>query len=125
MKSWLLVISMLVVLALGAGAQAAVPAKGTSMTPASAAFNLTGKVLRVSKGRIELQVTRIEKAAGLKAGQKIWIQETAKTKVTQAGKPVAVSMLKAGEQVEVYGTIVKAKTGSRYGASTIQIVTPR
>lgn len=125
MKSWLVVMSMLVVLALGAGAQAAAPAKGTSMAPASAAFSLAGKVLRVSKGRIELQVTRVEKGAGLKPGQRIWIQETAKTKISQAGKAVPASMLKAGEQVEVSGSVIKTKTGSSYGASTIQIVTAR
>ena len=124
MKSWLVVGSLLVMLAFGTVAQAAAPAKAQSVTP-PAAFSLEGMVLRVAKGRIELQVTRIEKAAGLKVGQKIWIQETAKTKVMENGKTMAASAIKVGERVEVYGSTMKVKTGSAYDAATITIVASR
>ena len=126
MKFWMMVSALLLTLAFGTMAQAAAPAKVQSVTPpAPAAFSLDGRVLRVAKGRIELQVTRIEQAAGLKAGQRIWIQETAGTKVMEYGKTMAASALKAGERVEVYGRIMKTKTGSTYDAATITIVASR
>lgn len=126
MKSWIAVSALLVTLAVGAAAQAATPAKAQTTTPpAPAAFSLEGKVLRVARGRIELQVTRIEKAAGLKVGQKIWVRETARTKVMEGGKTMAASALKTGARVEVYGSLAKTKTGPAYDAATITIVAPR
>jgi hypothetical protein len=125
-KSWVAVGVLLVTLAFGAAAQAAGSAKAQTTTPpAPAAFSLEGKVLRVARGRIELQVTRVEKATGLKVGQKIWVRETARTKVMEGGKTVAASTLKTGARVEVYGNLMKTKTGPAYNAATITIVAAR
>lgn len=126
MKRWMLVIPVLtLLLAYSAGAQAAAPAKTPAASRPPAAFTVQGKILKMAKGRFQLQLTRVEQAAGLKAGQAIWIQETAKTKIMQAGKTVKPSALKVGEQVEVHGNIVKTKTVSTYSAATVQIVSPR
>lgn len=125
MKRLMLVIPTVVLLLAGS---AAAQAAGPATTPASATpatFTVQGKILQVAKGRFQLRLTRVEKAAGLKVGQVIWIRETAQTKVMQAGKAAKLLTLKAGEQVEVSGNVVQEKGTSAYIAVTVQIVSPR
>ncbi len=118
----LMLVPMLMLVAAGPAAVAATPATAPTVTgPAASAFTIQGKVLRLARGRFEVQVMRVEQAVGVKVGEKLWIRETAKTKVLQAGKPAAVAMLKVGARVEISGTVKKSRKASEYDAATIQI----
>ncbi len=122
----LVLVPMLTLVAVGSAVEAATPAAAPALTaPAASAFTIQGKVLRLATGRFEVQVTRVEQATGVKVGEKLWIRETAKTKVLQAGKAASGAMLKVGERVEISGTIKRSRKTSAYDAATVQIVRSR
>ncbi len=115
MKHWMVLFTAVVIsLSLGTLASAA----PQSVRP----YRLEGKVVEVSKGWLEIEVTRVEQGTGIKAGAKLRINESSRTKFLQAGKPVASAKLAAGETVEVVGQVAQRGNTPRYRALTVTIV---
>jgi uncharacterized protein (DUF2141 family) len=84
-------------------------------------YRLEGKVLKVSKGWLQIEVTKAIEGAGIKVGDKLRIAETSRTRFLQAGKPVAADKLAAGEMVAIVGRMVAGKTPS-FTAATVTIL---
>jgi hypothetical protein len=84
-------------------------------------YRVEGKIVEVSKGWIQVEVTRVLRGSGIKVGEKLKITESAQTRVLQAGKQVARSRLAAGETVEVSGQMVSGKSPT-FRATTLAIL---
>jgi hypothetical protein len=128
-KKWMVLLSsLLLLMTLGAAVQAATPYKTPAAAPAKtapAAFAIEGKILKLAKGQFQVQVVRVEKAAAIKAGEKLWIRESAKTKILSAGKAVSAGTLKVGNTVEISGDVMISGTKAAYDALSVQIVASR
>ncbi len=112
---------------LGAAAVALVAAAASAGTPAPsqaaapAPFTVQAKVLQVGAGWLQVQVLKVT-AGGLKVNARIRIRETAKTKFLRAGKAASAKDLRAGETVEVAGTVVRSGKTVTYQATTVTIL---
>ncbi|MDR7421252.1 MAG: hypothetical protein QN159_02135 [Armatimonadota bacterium] len=115
MKTLAVLLVALVVSALSVTAPIAQAAARTSP------YRLEGKILEVSKGWLQVEVTKAIQGAGIKVGDKLRIAETSRTRFLQAGKRVAADKLAAGEMVAVEGRMVVGKTPS-FTAATVTIL---
>ncbi|MDR7523144.1 MAG: hypothetical protein QN168_11830 [Armatimonadota bacterium] len=87
----------------------------------TAPFRLEGKIVEVSKGWIQVEVIKVVQGSGFKAGDKVKITESSRTRILQAGKRVSNSKLATGEMVEVSGQMVEGKTPT-FRATTVSIL---
>jgi hypothetical protein len=99
------------------------PATKAAAARASAPpYEIEGKILRVGKGWIQVQVTKVDKGPGLKAGSRLRVVENARTQIMQGGKAAAGAQLTAGETVRISGQIVRSGRATSYRAATVDIL---
>lgn len=109
--------ALLIALTVAALAVAAPIARAATTSP----YRLEGKVLEVSKGWFQVEVTKAIQGAGIKVGDKLRVAENARTRFLQAGKPVAAGKLAAGDMVEVAGRMAPGRTPT-FTAATVTIL---
>src|SRR3989475_2014244 len=97
-------------------------AASTTTTTKPQAFAIQGKVLQVGPGWVQVQVVKVQQGSGLRANTKLRIIETAKTKVMRTGKVSSVKDLKAGEMVQIRGSIARSGKTLTYQAGSVTII---
>jgi acyl-coenzyme A thioesterase PaaI-like protein len=90
-------------------------------TSAPATFTIQAKVLQVGSGWLQVQVLKVTGGA-LKANARVRIRETAKTRFLRAGAAASARDLKAGQTVEVEGTVIRSGKTVVYQATTVTIL---
>ena len=109
-------VCVLVVSALAAAATA------PTATTQPAVFTIQAKVLQVGPGWVQVQVVKVQQGSGLRANAKLRILETAKTKVVQRGKTASVRDLRAGEMVQISGSMARNGKTLTYRAGSVTII---
>lgn len=95
----------------------------TSPSPTQrAVFAIQAKVLQVGPGWVQVEIVKVQQGSGLRANAKLRILETAKTKVVRTGKDASVRDLKAGEMVQISGSIARSGKTLTYQAGTVTII---
>ncbi len=118
-----LAVSAVAVLVVASAAMAATTTQAPSTSTARAqAFTIQAKVLQVGKGWVQIQILKVEKGTGLKVNSKLRMRETARTKFLRAGKAASLKDLKAGETVEITGSIVRSGKTLTYQAASFTIM---
>lgn len=116
-------VSAVAVLVVASAAMAATTTQAPSTPAAQAqAFAVQAKVLQMGKGWVQIQILKVERGTGLKVNSKLRIRETAKTKFLRAGKAASLKDLKAGETVEIVGSIVRSGRTLTYQAASFTIM---
>jgi len=90
-------------------------------TAQATAFTVQAKVLQVGKGWVVVQILKVEKGTALRVNSKLRIRETAKTRFLRAGKAASLKDLKAGETVEIAGSVVRSGKTLTYQATSVTI----
>jgi len=117
-RALFLVSVFVTVLAVAMSASAA----STTTTTKPQAFAIQGKVLQVGPGWMQVQVVKVQQGSGLRANAKLRIQQTAKTRFLRTGKAASARDLRAGETVQINGSIVRSGTRLTYQAGSITIL---
>ena len=118
-RASILVTSAVIMLAVAALATAATAPAPTTQP---AVFAIQAKVLQVGPGWVQVQVVKVQRGSGLRANAKLRIIETAKTKVMRTGKVSSVKDLKAGEMVQIRGSIARSGKTLTYQAGSVTII---
>jgi hypothetical protein len=122
-KVAILVLGLAVLVALGTTSFAAAPtAKSMSMKTTRTPYELRGKVLDTYKGWFEVQVVKAMRGVTLQAGEKIRINETAKTRFRDAGRFVPAGILKSGANVDVTGQVLREGSKVSYTAANVTLL---
>jgi hypothetical protein len=117
----LTVLGALVVASTMAVAGTPTPAPATP-TAQPAPFDIQAKVLQVAKGWVRVEVVKVATGTGLQPQAKLRVRQTAKTKFLKAGKAASIKDLKAGEMVQISGTISGSGKTLTYQAASVTIM---